>query len=160
MSQIARPIAPQPIQHDTGAAMFNIENEEARIAYMKALGAKNLDPPLARSTHLKIISNGRILPYDEILAEQNDLVQNCDQYGNTDPAAWGPQVDYTAVDPDAQRIAMARAQEAVLSQALHMTNTHRVAEAVDDPAAPLPTEYPKGVIAVADIQNLHSLLES
>ncbi len=150
--------APQPISQDTGAAVFDYEREEDRVAYMRALGARNVDPPLPRSTHLKIIANGRVLPYDDMLAEQRELVQNCDQFGNTDPAAWGPYVDNTEVDPDEQRIAMARAQEAILEQAAHITAHGRQPQV--DPSIPLPVEYPAGVIAVADIQNLHSLLES
>ncbi len=150
---------PKPVQHETGAALFDIDNEDARIAYLKSLGAKNTEPPLPRSTHLKIISSGRVLPYEDILAEQRDLVQNCDQFGNTDPSAWSSQVDNTEIDPNAQRIAMARAQEMVLGQAAKITNTHRVAEAVDDPGKPLPEGLPSNVIAVADIQKLHALLE-
>lgn len=150
--------APQPIQQETGAAVFDLEGEEARIAYMKALGARNMDPPLVRSTHLKIIASGRVLPYDEMLAEQRDLVQNCDQFGNTDPAVWGPQVDHTVIDPDSQRLAMALAQEAILSQSAQLTSHGRQPQL--DPAKPLPVDYPPGVIAVADIQNLHTLLES
>lgn len=150
---------PQPIQQETGGGVFDLVSEEARIAYMKSLGARNMDPPLVRSTHLKIIASGRVLPYDEMLAEQRDLVQNCDQFGNTDPAAWGPQVDHhTVVDPDAHRLAMAKAQEAILSQSSYLTSHGRQPQ--PDPAQPLPVEYPEGIIAVADIQNLHTLLES
>lgn len=157
MSQLHYQV-PQPVQQETGAQIFDIDGEEARVAYMKALGARNMDPPLVRSTHLKIKASGRVLPYDEMLAEQGDLVQNCDQFGNTDPAVWGPQVVHVEVDPDAQRLAMAKAQEAILSQAAQMTSHGRQPQL--DPAKPLPVDYPPGVIAVADIQNLHTLLES
>lgn len=149
---------PQPIQQADGGAVFELKSENERIAYMKSLGAKNVDPPLPKSSHLKIIATGRVLPYNDMLAEQRDLVQNCDQFGNTDPAVWGQTVDTTEVSPEEHRLAMLRAMETVLGQANQMTAPGRQPQV--DPSTSYPADYPKGIIAISDIQNLHSLLES
>lgn len=52
--------------------------------------------PLVRSSHLINIKTGMIFPWDPILAEQTDILRNCDAMGNTDPAAWGPTVNPVA----------------------------------------------------------------
>lgn len=48
---------------------------------------------LARSSHLRNKRTGMVFPWSEILAEQTDIMENCDATGNTDPAAWEPTVN-------------------------------------------------------------------
>lgn len=48
---------------------------------------------LARSSHLKNNRTGMVFPWSELLAEQTDIMVNCDASGNTDPEAWGPTVN-------------------------------------------------------------------
>lgn len=48
---------------------------------------------LARSSHLKNKRTGLVLPWNEMLAEQTDIMVNCDASGNTDPEAWEPTVN-------------------------------------------------------------------
>lgn len=72
--------------------VFDIQSGEARNHFLQQLGAKNCRPPLPRSSHLLIKATGRVLPYDPMFAEQQDLVECCDANGNTDPSAWLPTV--------------------------------------------------------------------
>lgn len=75
-----------------------------RVDAMRAMGAKNVDPPLARSPFLKNINTGLILPWSPGLAEQRDIMVNCDASGNTDPSAWEcavNHVEYSAAEQDA-----------------------------------------------------------
>ena len=108
---------PQPLPEMSYRAVFGMKNEDERIEYMKQLGAKNLDPPLMRSSHLRNKINGRVLPWDEMLAEQTDIMECCDASGNTDPAAWMPTVDTSEHGPDEQRELMVQARIAVMAQA-------------------------------------------
>lgn len=75
-----------------------------RVEAMRAMGAKNVDPPLARSAYLKNIKTGLVLPWSQGLAEQRDIMVNCDVNGNTDPTAWVSSVNpvgYTSAEQDA-----------------------------------------------------------
>lgn len=58
------------------------------MAEMSKLGAVNAAPPLAPSTHLINKNTGVIFPWSPALAEQRDVLLNCDENGNTDPAVW------------------------------------------------------------------------
>lgn len=40
-------VVPQPLERSTPDTVFDLPNDDARIAYLKFLGAKNVDPPLA-----------------------------------------------------------------------------------------------------------------
>lgn len=75
-----------------------------RVEAMRAMGATNVDPPLARSAYLKNIKTGVILPWTLGLAQMRDLMVNCDVNGNTDPAAWAHTVvqgDYSTEEQQA-----------------------------------------------------------
>lgn len=65
-----------------------MKSTEESIADLRAMGAKNTDPPLAPSPCLKVIKTGVIVPWVESMAERPDLCVNCDENGNEDPAAW------------------------------------------------------------------------
>lgn len=60
---------------------------------MTAMGAQNAAPPLPRSSHLKNVKTGLVFPWSPGMAEQRDLLVNCDASGNTDPAAWQATVN-------------------------------------------------------------------
>ena len=147
-------VVPQPLERSIPDKVFDLPNDDARIAYLKFLGAKNVDPPLPHSTHLRNKVNGRILPWDEMLAEQRDIMECCDVYGNTDPAVWGPQViDAAGVDTDEKRIALVKAQEVLLSQSAGLTETHRLEDAPRS-LSPQPMALPNDAVPYDDIESL------
>lgn len=126
-----------------------MDDEEERAASMRALGAKNIAPPLPRSSHLLLKRSGHVIPYDPMFAEQRDLVANCDATGNTDPAAWMPTVVEEVVDPVAERSRLAAAQAEVLTQAMSMSTRYRMPDAVD--LSPRPMEMPNGAVPIKDL---------
>lgn len=66
-------------------------DENALYEMLVASGAKNLVPPLPRSSYVKIIdglSTGEVHCWTEYFASRPDLCVNCDEYGDTDPAKW------------------------------------------------------------------------
>ena len=78
----------------------------------------------------------------------------CDVYGNTDPAVWGPQViDAAGVDTDEKRIALAKAQEVLLSQSAGLTETHRLEDAPRS-LSPQPMALPNDAVPYDDIESL------
>lgn len=141
----------QPISQPDHTGIFAYDNAEARNNYMRSLGAKNINPPLPRSTHLRIKATGRVLPYEDTLAEQQDLVECCDAHGNTDPAAWMPYVqhDYDSESHAGevavmQAQAIAEAQQKVLAQARQLSGGFVDRSAPMTPVAPQPMELPYG----------------
>lgn len=147
MSQYtAQPIPPQSVGN-----VFDM-SEENRIQYMKSLGARNLDPPLPRSSHLRNKVNGRVLPWDEMLAEQRDIMECCDANGNTDPAAWMPTVDNSEHSEGERAELMAQAQAQVLAQATVTQNTYR------QPGTPGDYRpdggFPAGVVTYDEIESI------
>ena len=73
------------------STVFNLNSEE-RAGFLEHLGVKNATPPLAHSPCLKNKKTGIILPWNPMLAEQRDILECCDEQGNTDPAAWQDKV--------------------------------------------------------------------
>lgn len=145
MSQtIAQPIPPQSY-----ADVFDMA-EERRISYMKSLGAKNLDPPLPRSSHLRNKVNGRVLPWDEMLAEQRDIMECCDANGNTDPAAWLSSVDTSEHNPEERAELMVQAQAQVLAQATATQDIYRQPNTRGEYAPD--GGFPAGVVTYDDIE--------
>lgn len=129
------------------AAIFDMD-DAARIAYMKSMGAKNVDPPLVHSSHVKNVKTGLVLPWNEMLAEQRDIMVNCDAYGNTDPSAWMPTViDGELSDDD--RMDMLHARSLNVSHGNDMASGFRDPSVVD-PNQPPKAGYPAGVTAVGD----------
>lgn len=110
---------------------------ENRVAAMRQMGATNVDPPLARSAYLKNTRTGLVLPWTPGLAEQRDIMVNCDEYGNTDPATWGGTVnpvDYSESE-----------QAELMQQAMTSIAGHRQHE-IPMPEAEMnkPVEFPHG----------------
>lgn len=139
-------ISARRMEPESAGTMFGDATEEQRVAYMKSLGATNLDPPLVHSTHLRIKKTGRVLPWNELLAEQTTLVENCDAFGNTDPMAWMP-----TVKPEGETSSEDMnhwAQSVVLSQASQMTGDFRRADAPVMTARPL--DMPNSAVAFDD----------
>lgn len=102
-------------------------------------GAINANAPLPRSSHLKNIRTGIVFPYMERMAQMRDVMVNCDQYGNTDPAAWQPTVtDGQDYDPREQAVLM---QQALVNLEKRLTVAQQAAPPVNDPKA---RELPHG----------------
>lgn len=79
---------PTPVNPVPPSIVLDQHFAEHQDAIMSELGAVNTGPALARSSHLKNIKTGRVFPWTEILAEQRDILVNCDANGNTDEASW------------------------------------------------------------------------
>lgn len=150
MSQLYKP---QPIGGTPEMSDVFIKDGEDRIEYMKRLGARNTDPPLPHSSHLKIKATGRVLPWDTLLAAQTELVECCDANGNTDPEVWKQTVKDVPYDPDANKKLMMQAQATALAQAEKMANAHRVPDAIDMTPKPMAT-FPEGVVSYKNIDSI------
>lgn len=83
---------PTPVRPAAASIVLDQDFAANAVEHMRAMGAQNVEPPLPRSAFLKNIKTGLILPWSEGLAEQRDLMVNCDAYGNTDPSAWANTV--------------------------------------------------------------------
>lgn len=141
----ARPVGGGAVPNN--GAIFDMD-DNARIAYMKSMGAKNVDPPLVRSSHVKNVKTGLVLPWNEMLAEQRDIMVNCDANGNTDPSAWLPTVEVGEISED-ERMELLHARSLNVAQGNNMSSGFRDPSFVD-PNRPPQTGYPAGVTAVGD----------
>ena len=97
--------------------VFDFDDAEHRNQYLRSLGAENILPPLPRSKYVKIKASGRILPWDQLLAEQPTLVECCDVNGNTDPSAWMPDVEPGELSDEEQRLLVLKAQAQLFADA-------------------------------------------
>lgn len=134
------------------------QSEQERVDFMRGRGAKNVDPPLPRSSHLKLLRSGHVVPYNEMLAAQRDLVANCDQYGDTNPEAWMPTVVQDTELTEEEHIRIMQAQGAVLSQALAMSSKHRAVDAVD--ISPRPMDMPCGAVPLIKMGDIREGLDA
>lgn len=141
----ARPVGGGAVPNN--GAIFDMD-DNARIAYMKSMGAKNVDPPLVRSSHVKNVKTGLVLPWNEMLAEQRDIMVNCDANGNTDPSAWLPTVEVGEISDD-ERMELLHARSLNVAQGNSMSSGFRDPSFVD-PNRPPQVGYPAGVTAVGD----------
>lgn len=133
-----------------GGSVFTQDDDAARIAYMKALGAVNVDPPLPRSSHLRNKKSGLVLPWNEMLAEQRDIMECCDVHGNTDPRAWMPTVDNTEIDEEARQMEILKAQSLVLAQGKKQSSGY---EQPHTPVEAQPMDMPYGAIPLDDLDD-------
>lgn len=83
-----RQMQPTPVNPANPDVILDQHFAANAMAEMSKLGAVNAAPPLAPSTHLINKNTGVIFPWSPALAEQRDVLLNCDENGNTDPAAW------------------------------------------------------------------------
>lgn len=140
--------------------------EDTMLQTLADTKAINAGPVLCRSSHLKNKISGLVLPWNPLLAEQRDIMVNCDAYGNTDPAAWqGTVIDEEYTDDDRDRDYWA-ARETVVKQAMDISSKH-----YSDPhATSIPTvdaTPPEGVTSLdayyqkmeAKVQELDKALE-
>lgn len=72
--------------------IMDARTPQERSQMFKAMGVMNAEPPLPHSPCLKNVRTGIVLPWNELLAAQRDLVVCCDENGNTDPEAWESKV--------------------------------------------------------------------
>lgn len=95
-------------------------------------GAVNAQPPLPHSSHLKNIKTGIVFPYMERMAQMRDCMVNCDQYGNTDPAAWQPTVidSVEYYDPKEQAVLM---QQAIVQMDQRLVEAQAATPVVNNP---------------------------
>lgn len=107
-----------------GEVILNQPIEDA-VAHLKALGVKNTEPPLPHSAYLKNQKTGLVLPWTIDLAEQRDLMVNCDANGNTDPVAWASSVIHEPYD-------------ALNNAALHQQAISQFAQQTAPPVQPKP----------------------
>lgn len=97
----------------SGGVVLDQNFAENRVEAMRAMGATNVEPPLVRSAYLKNTKTGLVLPWTPGLAEQRDIMVNCDVNGNTDPAAWMPNVNPVEYNPAEQDALMQKAMTAI-----------------------------------------------
>lgn len=135
--------------------------EANRVSYMKSLGARNLNPPLPRSPFLRNKVTGRIMPWNELLSEQTELMECCDAEGNTDPAAWSGLVPKETMTEAEMEAIVARKQSQLLATASAHGGTASVRPTL--PSMPDATPLPTGVkygddMTYEDLQSMRSKL--
>ena len=134
---------------DAGAVLGMDESQ--RAAYLQSMGIKNAIPPLPWSPCLKNQKTGVILPWSAMLAEQRDVLVNCDEQGRTDPALWADRL------PELQE----EAPDALMDEALAQA-TRKTVQSVMAPFKPTmklseqaPADAGYGdAVPYADIENL------
>lgn len=110
---------PTPVAPLSSGIVLDQDFAANRVEYMRAMGAINIDPPLARSSHLKNIKTGLVLPWSPGLAEQRDIMVNCDANGNTDTAAWAGTVNPVGYTESEQDALMQQAMTAITGYRKH-----------------------------------------
>jgi hypothetical protein len=141
--------------------VFAFDNEAERVNWMRSMGAKNVNPPLEHTKFVRIKANGRILPWNPLLADQTELVENCDKDGNTDRAAWEQDIiadELDAISEDEQQLmAMEKSRRTAQIQAEQLQSEYRAEDAVS--VEPRPTELPPDIVPYDRVQELVSMLE-
>ena len=135
---------PKPISREDARMLMEIQDEGGRLATAKRLGVNNVNPPLEHSPYVRVKSSGLVLPWNELLADQSDICECCDETGNTDPAAWEPKV-VTSGTPDEDLHRQAHA--IITAQAHKVTDEYRVPNAVNLQ----PAQYPEGAVSYSDM---------
>lgn len=132
-----------------------------RVEAMRAMGAKNVDPPLVRSAYLKNIQTGLVLPWSQGLAEQRDIMVNCDAYGNTEPAAWLNSVNPVEYSPAEQDALMQQAMISIADRRQHEIPmpTQEMNQSVVFPYGAVPMDEFMSDVNTAIVDNLDAMLE-
>lgn len=143
----------RPVNGYDARALLDAQTAEERTAIARQMGVANIDPPLPHSPCLKNIKTGVVLPWNELLAAQRDLVVCCDTDGNTDEAVWGPKVIQDA--PSNEILAMMAQQQIFKKEnpyELPMTQAKQVVG---------PTDYERlGVMPYSEIDKLQEKLDA
>lgn len=132
-----------------------------RVESMRAMGATNVDPPLARSAYLKNTKTGLVLPWTPGLAEQRDIMVNCDAYGNTDPSTWADSVSVVDFNSNEQDALMQQAMTTIAGYQRHEVIQPEVKmnEPVVFPHEARPLDEYMADVNAAIVDNLDALLE-
>ena len=85
------------MQNDRAAQNYFHQQHDERMAELEAMRPANAVPALGRAPCVRIKATGMILPWHPDFANRPDLVEDCDENGNTDPASWG--ATFKAHDP-------------------------------------------------------------
>lgn len=141
------------------STVFNLNSEE-RAGFLEHLGVKNATPPLAHSPCLKNKKTGIILPWNPMLAEQRDILECCDEQGNTDPAAWQDKVQEDNSE-DERELMAAALNEATSRQSKiaqeGMSSFRSTMKKMDQPAQS--DQYGDEAVPYEDIEKLMSKAE-
>lgn len=150
---------PQPVAGINPAGVFDVAMESAtsgdisaRTAFLQRLGARNAYPPLPHSPCLKNKKTGVVLPWNELLAEQQEFFDCCDEAGNTNPEAWQDKVLPEGVSDDID------SQVLVIKQMEEQNNQYRVNNAVD--LTPRPEQYPDDIVPFDQVESLIKQMEN
>lgn len=130
----------QTVPQPSGTQLLRLPPEQREAAAIQ-MGIKNAGPPLPRSSHLKIKATGVVLPWDDILAEQKDLVVCCDASGNTAPEAWASTVPSNAPMTPEQMASYAASHQIAVQQGQEIAAAYSAENAV----SVTPHTYPAGV---------------
>lgn len=85
------------LQNDRAAQNYFDQQHDERMAELANMNPANSAPALGRAPCVRIKATGMILPWHPDFAARPDLVEDCDENGNTDPASWGAKIE--AHDP-------------------------------------------------------------
>lgn len=133
-------LQPTPVAPVDPKIVLDEDFANNRVAYMKELGAQNVDAPLPRSAFLKNIKTGVVLPWTLGLAGMRDIMVNCDAEGNTDPVAWAASVDQRTYSQEEQQQLLDQAK----SQLIKQMDKHRANMPQGSSVPPNDTTLPYG----------------
>lgn len=139
--------------------------QDEMMQELQRVGAMNSSPPLVRSSHLKNKDTGMVFAWNPLLAEQRDIMVNCDINGNTDPEAWEPTVDHREYSTDERDAAYWAARDSVVRQAMDMSGTY--VQSLQESSIPQTNRVPGDVQPLdqyyskmaKDVQKLNDSLE-
>ena len=141
------------------STVFNLNSEE-RAGFLEHLGVKNATPPLAHSPCLKNKKTGIILPWNPMLAEQRDILECCDEQGNTDPAAWQDKVQEDSSEDERELMAAALNEATSRQNQIaqeKMSSFRSTMKKMDQPAQS--DQYGDEAVPYEDIEKLMSKAE-
>ena len=141
------------------STVFNLNSEE-RAGFLEHLGVKNATPPLAHSPCLKNKKTGIILPWNPMLAEQRDILECCDEQGNTDPAAWQDKVQEDSSEDERELMAAALSEATSRQNKIaqeKMSSFRSTMKKMDQPAQS--DQYGDEAVPYEDIEKLMSIAE-
>lgn len=141
------------------SAVFSLDSEE-RAGFLQHLGVKNATPPLAHSPCLRNKKTGLILPWNPMLAEQRDILECCDESGNTDPEAWQDKVQEDSSEDDSELMTTALTEATSRQNRIARENMSSFRPTMRQDEQPKQSEeYGNDAVSYEDIDNLLSKAE-
>ena len=141
------------------SAVFSLDSEE-RAGFLQHLGVKNATPPLAHSPCLRNKKTGLILPWNPMLAEQRDILECCDESGNTDPEAWQDKVQEDSSEDDSELMTAALTEATSRQNRIARENMSSFRPTMRQDEQPKQSEeYGNDAVSYEDIDNLLSKAE-